>query len=83
MWRVFIYNTAADALSRNKMRVFSQSSPQACREAARVPTPLLDMLLHQRPDWLSPTWRKLFLSSWGRHWPPPQCDHIGLGRPDS
>ena len=60
-------NTAADALSRNKLSVFFGSSPQAHPEAARVPAPLLDMLLHQRPDWLSPTWRKLFLSSWDKH----------------
>ena len=62
-----IHNTAADALSRNKTKVFFDSTPQACREAARVPSFLLDILLHQRPDWLSPTWRTLFLSSWARH----------------
>ena len=78
-----IHNIAADALSRNKMTVFFKSSPQACREAVKVSTPLLDMLLIQRPDWLSPTWRRLFLSSCSKHWPPPQCDHTGRGRTDS
>lgn len=62
-----IHNTAADALSRNMKKIFFESTPQACREADKVPTPLLDMLLLRRPDWLSPTWRTLFLSSWDRH----------------
>ena len=38
-----IHNTAADALSRNMRKIFFDSTPQACREAAKVPTPLLDM----------------------------------------
>jgi hypothetical protein len=62
-----VLNTAADALSQNKMTVFFASIPQAHREAVRVPPPLLDMLLHQRPDWTLPAWRKMFLSSWDRH----------------
>ena len=60
-------NIAADALSRDNMTILFASVPQAHREAVEVPAPLLDMLLHQRPDWTSPTWRRMFLSSWGRH----------------
>ena len=62
-----VLNTAAYALSQNKMTVFFASIPQVHREVVRVPPPLLDMLLHQRPDWTLPAWRKMFLSSWDRH----------------
>lgn len=54
------HNIAADALSCNKMKVFS-STPQAWTEATRIAAPLLDMLLHQHPDWVSPDWRRMLL----------------------
>jgi len=61
-----IHNTAADALSRNMMKVFFDSTPQARHKADRVSPQLLNMLLLQRPDWTSPSWRSTFLSSWDR-----------------
>ena len=60
-------NTAADTLSRNLMRTFLNTTPQAQTQATQIPVPLLDMLLHQRPDWTSPDWMRMFLSSWDRH----------------
>ena len=52
-------NTAADALSRNNLTVFFQCLPQA--NAAAAPLALVELLVNQRPDWLSPTWRAMFL----------------------
>jgi hypothetical protein len=46
------------------MTSFFNVTPQAQSEATRIPVTLLDTLLHQRPDWTSPNWRKMFLSSW-------------------
>ena len=62
-----VHHTAADALSRNMMQTFLDTTPQAQEEATCVPPPLLDMLLHQCPDWISPGCRKMFLSSLDRH----------------
>lgn len=64
---VGIANTAADALSRNKLSVFYQCTPQAAKEPSVVPAHLLDMLIHLRPDWTSPVWRKMFLSTLAKH----------------
>ena len=60
-------NIGADALSRNNLTTFFDSVPQAGKEAVTVPMSLLEMLVHQRPDWTSPAWRRMFRSSWDRH----------------
>ena len=57
------HNSAADALSRNKHDIFLSYLPQAPRNPLQVPQPLLDMLLHNKPDWTSSNWRSLFLST--------------------
>jgi hypothetical protein len=54
-------NTAADALSRNNLTVFFQCLPQANAAASPLPPALVELLVNQRPDWLSPTWRAMFL----------------------
>lgn len=56
-------NTAADALSRDRHNTFLSCFPQAPLSPSHVPQSLLDMLLHNKPDWTSPTWRNLFLST--------------------
>lgn len=56
-------NTAADALSRDNRAVFFQLTPQAKKHPSHVPPALQELLLLQSPDWLSPTWRKLFLAT--------------------
>ena len=56
-------NIAADALSRNNLVSFFQYTPQAKQAADEVPVSLKDMLLLQRPDWLSPSWRRMFLAT--------------------
>lgn len=59
-------NTAADALSRNKHDVFLSCVPQAPSSPSPIPQSLLDMLLHNRPDWTSSSWRRMFLSTLGK-----------------
>ena len=56
-----VLNTAADALSRNNLPLFSSLLPQAVQ--VQVPAPLQDMLLILRPDWGSPLWIRSFLST--------------------
>ena len=56
-------NTLADAISRNHMDVFFQQAPQASTIPSAVPEALLDLLISQQPDWTSPTWSRLFISS--------------------
>ena len=51
-------NTAADALSRNKLDTFISCSPQAPSSPSPIPQSLLDMLIHSQPDW-----RKMFLGT--------------------
>ena len=58
-----VRNTAADALSRDKSDVFFSCLPQAPPMPVRVPQALLDMLVHDQPDWTSSSWRSLFLST--------------------
>ena len=62
-----ILNTAADALSRNNLSNFFICSPQACKLPSPIPQSLTDMLILQRPDWTCPSWRRMFLSTLGRH----------------
>ena len=57
-------NVAADALSRDNLPLFFQVVPQAAsRRATPIPEELLDILVHQRPDWTSPAWRRLFVNT--------------------
>ena len=62
-----VYNTAADALSRNNLSCFFHCMPQAKQSPVQVPAPLTDMLLLHRPDWLSSTWRTMFLTILDKH----------------
>ena len=58
-----VENTAADALSRDNLTVFFQCQPQANPSPSPLHPALKELLLLQSPDWLSPTWRALFLST--------------------
>ena len=58
-----IFNTKADALSRNNWDLFFQCCPQAAKHPSVIPESLLDMLVHKRPDWTSCSWRTMFLST--------------------
>ena len=53
-------NTAADALFRNMMQVFHKQLPSAFQEGTPLSQVLLDLLVLQRPDWTSTSWRDKF-----------------------
>ena len=53
-------NVAADALSRDNLSQFFSVVPQCQARPSPIPSALLDMLLHSRPDWTSPNWRLMF-----------------------
>ena len=53
-------NSAADAISRNRLSLFFTLFPQAQPTPTELPPALLNLFLIQRPDWLSPEWRLLW-----------------------
>ena len=55
-------NQLADALSRNKPERFFSLHPQANQLPTPIPQELLQMLLHNQPDWTSNSWRMMFSS---------------------
>ena len=59
-------NGAADALSRGNLDLFFRQVPTANKDPAAIPQELLDVLVHQQPDWTSATWRKQWavISQW-------------------
>ena len=50
-------NTAADALSWNSLQVLRSVAPSAHVNPTPIPTPLWQLLVSERPDWLSPNWK--------------------------
>ncbi|KAL5500231.1 hypothetical protein EMCRGX_G011755 [Ephydatia muelleri] len=56
-------NQAADALSRNRIDVFFQQVPEADPYPHPIPSRLVEILLSEDIDWLSPLWTKPFSSS--------------------
>ena len=56
-----ILNTAADALSRDNISLFSSLFPQAAE--VEVPPALMDLLVTQRPNWGSMHWTSLFVGT--------------------
>ena len=54
-------NAAADALSRNKLPLFSSLVPQAL--PFPIPASLVELLVTSRPDWGSQAWTELFVRS--------------------
>ena len=53
-------NILADALSRNNLSLFFSQFPMADPYPTPVSLPLLELLLHQEADWLSPRWTSQF-----------------------
>ena len=56
-----IHNTAADALSRNNMSLFAFLVPQG--QQILIPPPVLNLLVHDKPNCGSQTWTHLFTLS--------------------
>ncbi len=71
-----VHNTAADALSRNNLTLFSSLFPQIARVIP--PQAVVDLLVQSRPDWGSQTWTDLFRSSLTKESqePPMQCTDL-------
>ena len=53
--------TAANAISRNNLSLFSSLVPQAPH--LNPPPALLELLVLTKPDWGSPAWTQLFMCS--------------------
>ena len=68
-------NTAADALSRDNVTLFSSLFPQVPL-LPPIPPLLLDLFLHRPPKWSYPEWIQLFRSSLTRDFRGPPDLHI-------
>ena len=55
-----VKNVAADALSRNDLPRFLQVVPEAVQQPTPIPQSLVDLLVMEQPDWLSPHWSRRF-----------------------
>ena len=55
-------NELADDLSRNRLSSFLQKALNMSLKPTTIPQPLRELLLIQKPDWLSPSWTQLFNS---------------------
>ena len=53
-------NRAADALSRGNVPAFFRAVPYAEASSCSIPSNLLDVLIHRRPNWLSAEWSEAF-----------------------
>jgi len=53
-------NTAADAISRNNLALFFTQVLTAQPQPCTIPQSVVDLVVRQRPDWLSPNWSRLF-----------------------
>ena len=54
------HNELADAISRNHATLFLSKVPGACTTPTSVAQELLELLIHQQPDWTSQNWTALF-----------------------
>ena len=59
------FNIVADAISRNNMVLFRLQVPGARPMPMNLPPILLDLFIHQCPDWTSLAWCQSFSSSDG------------------
>ena len=55
-----IRNEAADALSRYKRATFHLKIPTASRTPSTIPPALMEVLVSQKPNWLSESWSRAF-----------------------
>ena len=53
-------NIAADAISRNNLALLFTQVPAAQPLPSIIPQSAVDLVIRQRPDWLSPHWSRLF-----------------------
>lgn len=75
-------NIAADALSRDNLSLFFSQNPAALPSPTPIPDELMQLLMHQKPDWTSKTWSDLFTSTSQRALHNPPSEHTRVGRSD-
>ena len=63
-----IHNTAADAISRKYLQVAIQLVQNVTLTPTPIPSSVWELLVTQRPDWSSASWRQLLQSSLGAAW---------------
>ena len=56
-------NVKADAISRNNLSLFRLQAPEASQAGTVIPESIVELLIHQRPDWTSQSWCRLFTNS--------------------
>ena len=56
-------NTAADALSRDRLKEFFSIFPQANQQPSLLPGSLVELLLDSSLSWTSPHWKELFATT--------------------
>ena len=54
------HNQTADALSRNKLKLFFSLCPQAQLTPEPIPKEVIRMAMSTKVEWTSPAWRALF-----------------------
>ena len=59
-----IQNASADALSRNRVKLFFSLNPQASPIPAIIPPELRELVFNRNLQWTSPSWMPLLRTSW-------------------
>ena len=75
-------NSAADALSRDRLPLFFSTVPQASPHPTPIPHQLMQVLVLTQPDWISTDWANLFSSCSRRALLNPPRDPITQARRD-
>ena len=73
-----VENTAADALSRNKLQLFFSITPQASAIPTIVPPELRELVFSKDPHWDSQNWMALLSTSWAMALHLPPARHTNL-----
>ena len=74
-------NVAADALLRDNLSLFRHQVPDAHPTPTPIPAELVELLLVQRPDWTSKSWKQLFTSILQRALPNRHSGPTKAGKP--
>ena len=61
-------NVLADAISRNNLQVMGQCNRWMNPQPSRIPPSVWNLLVTERPDWRSSSWRALLRNSLGEAW---------------
>ena len=73
-------NGLANALSRDNIPRFLQACPGAAKSPTHLPRQALALLVEEQPDWTSPCWTELFVSSIGKDLHNLHSGHMHQGR---